>query len=156
MMELGIAAILLLVGLGAGRIAERRHLGNLTSREHANAAVLITDIRTYPGGLELQPPPTLVVAETVISSDYFKSFVATLRRIIGGELRSFESLMLRARREAMAQLAEQARAKGYDAVCNIRMEGIDITGGTRQQRGVIVVSLQASGTAYRRRAGART
>lgn len=145
-----IAIVLMVVGLGAGRISERRHLASLNLREAANVDVLVTDLRTYPGGALVHPPPALVVAETVISSDYFKSGVATLRRIIGGELRSFESLMLRARREAVAQLAEQARAAGCDAVCNVRIEGIDITGGTSRQRGVIVVSIQASGTAYLR------
>jgi uncharacterized protein YbjQ (UPF0145 family) len=149
--ELIIGAALVAVGLGAGRVTERRHLARLGTREQENLGVLITDVRSYPGGVS-GPPPALVVAETVISSDYFKSFVATLRRIIGGELRSFESLMMRARREVMAQLSEQARAAGYDAICNVRIEGIDITGGTTSQRGVIVVCLQASGTAYRRAA----
>lgn len=145
-----IAAVLLVIGLGAGRVSERRHLKSLAERELSNVDVLVTDIRTYPGGAASSPHPTLIVSEVVISSDYFKSFVATLRRIVGGELRSFESLMMRARREAVAQLAERARGAGYDAVCNIRIEGIDITGGTTRQRGVIVVSIQASGTAYLR------
>jgi uncharacterized protein YbjQ (UPF0145 family) len=147
--ELVIGGTLLAVGLGAGRFTERRHLAQLARREAENRDVLVTDLRTYPGGVQ-GPPPALVVAETVISSDYFKSWISGLRRIIGGELRAFESLMMRARRESMAKLAEQARAAGFDAICNVRMEGVDITGGTTSKRGVIVVCLQASGTAYQR------
>lgn len=150
MIEYIIAATLLVIGLGAGRIAERRHLAQLAWREEENAHVLMTDLRSFPGGAEADPPPMLVAAEAVISSDYFKSSVATLKRLLGGELRSMESLMIRARRETLAQLAEQARAAGCDAVCNVRIEGVDITGSSMQQKAVVVVSLQASGTAYRR------
>ena len=155
MIEYIIGGTLLIVDLGAGRVNERRHLARLTQREAANEGVLITDLRSFPGALQgaaaaQGPPPVLLVAETVISSDYFKSFVSTLKRIIGGELRAFESLMMRARREAVAQLAEQARSAGYDAICNVRIEGVDVTGARTQQKAIVVVALQASGTAYRR------
>ena len=52
--------------------------------------------------------PTIVLAETVVASDYLKSFLAKLRNIFGGDIRGFELLQERARREVTLQLKERA------------------------------------------------
>jgi len=149
LIQLAFAAILLGVGLGAGRIAERKHFASLARREQdIGSRFVVTDLKRFPGGAA--GPATLVAGHACISSDYFKSFVASLRKLIGGELRSYESLMQRARREAVMRMLEEAHRLGYDAVCNVRLEGADIGGATLQRKGgVVSVSVHASGTAYR-------
>jgi uncharacterized protein YbjQ (UPF0145 family) len=108
---------------------------------------------TFPGGLaNRNSPPTIVFGEVAIASDYLKSFLARLRKIFGGEMRSYHSLLVRARREALQQLVESARAQGYNAICNIRVESSDIAGNAKRKR-MPMVAIIASATAYHRSSG---
>ncbi|MGH8664838.1 MAG: YbjQ family protein, partial [Burkholderiales bacterium] len=65
----------------------------------------------------------------VVSADYFKTFVAGLRNLIGGRFRAYETLLERARREAVLRLKEQARAKGARLVVCVRFETTSISSG---------------------------
>ena len=64
-------------------------------------------------------------------------------------MKSYRSLLFRAREEALLQILEEAEHEGYDAVCNLRVDTADI-GGNSMQRGVPTVGIMATGTAYRR------
>ena len=86
----------------------------------------------------------LVVGSAVISIDFFKQFVATLRKIFGGTVRSYETLLDRARREAILRMKEMAG----DAVVivNVRIEAAPI--GKKARKGnVSCVEAVAYGTA---------
>ncbi len=146
--QLGTVALLLLLGFTCGRFAENRHRRGLRRREQQMSHMLLTDIKTFPGGVASGTTPTLVVAEAVIATDYLKSFLASIRKILGGEVRSYLSLMARARRESLVRIMEQTRELGCDAICNIRLETAAIGGMTR--KGTAMVGVIASGTAYRR------
>lgn len=150
LIQIAIVGVLLLIGLGAGRIAEKKHFASLEAREReVGSKFVLTDLRRYPGGAA-PGQAALVTGHACISTDYFKSFLAGLRKIIGGELRSYESLMQRARREATLRMLEEAQRLGYDAVCNVRLEGFDLGGANVQRKGgVVSVSVLASGTAYK-------
>lgn len=156
LIQIGIAVVLLLIGLCAGMVAERRHLKRLAEEEATFvASLLMTDLRSFPmcgtAHTSEADAPALVSGEAVISSDYFKTFVAALKKIIGGELRTLETLMSRARREAIVRMARQARSLGYDAICNVRIESADIGGsGVSEQKAMTMVCVVASGTAYKR------
>jgi uncharacterized protein YbjQ (UPF0145 family) len=52
-----------------------------------------------------------------------------LRNLVGGRFRSYETLMERARREAVLRLKEDARRKGAKLVVCLRFETTTITGG---------------------------
>ena len=93
-------------------------------------------------------PPQMYVAEVVIATDYLKTFLAGLRKFFGGEIRSYQTLLVRARREATLRILEQARQQGYNAICNLRLENADI-GGNNNAKGVAMVAILASATAYR-------
>ncbi|PIP20827.1 MAG: hypothetical protein COX40_02660 [Candidatus Omnitrophica bacterium CG23_combo_of_CG06-09_8_20_14_all_40_11] len=62
----------------------------------------------------------LVYGNAVISTDYFKSILAGLRNLLGGEVSAFETLLDRARREAILRLKE--KAQGADIILNLRVE----------------------------------
>lgn len=145
--DLIIFIVLILLGLFVGRTTERRHLSRLDRREQALAHMLITNIRSFPGGSDPAKPPAVVTGEAVIATDYFKSFLARLRKVLGGELKSYRSLMTRARREAVLRMMEKAHEQGYNAVCNMRLDSADI-GGMTGRRGVAMVEAFATGTAY--------
>ena len=129
-----VGGFLLFMSLGFffGRRAERQHFKYLRWRESLLEDVIATQMKSYlapaPGG----KTPKLIVAETVIASDYLKSFLARLRNIFGGEVKSFETLLERGRREVTAQLKEQAVADGYNAICNVRLNTASVGGMSAQ------------------------
>lgn len=144
--------LLILLGLVAGKIAEQNHLRDLARREAGLREMLVTDVRGFDPAVDRSQTPTMVVAEAIISTDYLKSFLARLRNIFGGEVKSFLTLIQRARREALLRIMEQARDRGYNAICNARLETADIglSTGAQAQRGATMSAIIASGTAYRR------
>ncbi len=145
----GLFVFLLLLGLVVGGMTERNHFRRLREREVQTQDILVTQIRSFPAYAAVGPPPTMLVAEVVISSDYLKSFLARLRKIFGGEIRSVGTLLERARREVLLRIKEQARDQGYNAVCNVRLETADISGrGSNSKNKVIMAALLASATAY--------
>jgi uncharacterized protein YbjQ (UPF0145 family) len=89
-----------------------------------------------------------VTGSVVVSTDYFKSLCASLRNLVGGRVRSFETLLERGRREALLRLLDQAHAFGAHSVINVRFETMTIArfqGG----RGLTGVEVLAYGTALR-------
>ena len=146
----GLPIILLALGFAVGGITDRRHRARLTEREATHAGMLLTNLRAPPGVGPEGEGGVIVNAEVVIAADYFKSFIAKLVKIIGGEMKTYRSLMERARREAIVRLVEQAREQGYQGLCNIRMETADIGGGATSKKNspAAMVAVLAWGTAY--------
>jgi len=149
-----IALLLIFVGLFAGTFNQRRHLASLISRESDSRDFLVTDLRSFSHATT-RLVPTIVTAEVVISADYFKTFVANLKKLIVGELGIYLRLTDRARREAVIRLIEQARAQGYNAICNLRIDSADIGKNALRTRGnrgrpAAMVAVLASATAYHR------
>ncbi|MGB0715360.1 MAG: YbjQ family protein [Phycisphaerae bacterium] len=138
--------IFLCVGIFAGGFNERRHYRRLARREAEVEHIFVNDCRSVPHGH--MHSMGLVTGEVVIASDYFKTFVTTLRKLIGGELRAFESLMERARREALLRMKDQALQMGANAVINVRFESSNI-GMMRKNRPAAMVEMYAYGTAVR-------
>lgn len=149
--QLGIVVALLGLGLFAGTFFERRHFSRLDAREAAHKHVIVTQVKSYPGGASPELPAKLFVAESVIASDYFKSFLSGIRKFFGGEMRSYLSLMERARREAQMRIVEQAAAEGYDTICNLRYETADIGGSMNPRNRAVTVAILAAATAYKRK-----
>lgn len=148
----GIPILLLALGFGVGGITDRRHRARLAEREATHEGLLITNIASPPGVGPAGSSGEIVITEVVIATDYFKSFLAALVKIIGGEMKTYRSLMERARREAIVRLADQARDLGHDGLCNIRMETADIGGGavSKKKAPATMVAVLAWGTAYTR------
>jgi len=146
--QLGFVLLLIILGFVAGSIAERRHLARLADRERKNGPFLVTQLKSFPAHAANELAPQMVVGEVVIASDYFKTFLANMRRIFGGEVRSFHSLLSRARREATQRVVEQSRELGYNAICNLRIETADVGGSTASKKGAAMVAIIASATAY--------
>lgn len=144
----GGTLFLLFLGLTVGTTVDLRHRKDLTRREAELSNMLITDLKSFPGGAEIGSHATMVMGQVVIGSDYLKTFLAKLRNIFGGEVGSFVSLMERARREALLRMMQEAQDRGYDAVCNVRYETSNI-GAAMGRRGMAMVEVFVYGTAYR-------
>ncbi len=157
LVNVGLIVGLLLIGWFAGSAAERRHIRKMAQREKALGHMLVSNLKTFPEWAPGGRSVTVVTGAAVIASDYLKSFLANVRNILGGELTTYETLLTRARREAVLRMLEQAHGQGYDAVCNVRTEFVDIGGSTTHRKAIVAVAVLATGTAYhsqRRRHGA--
>ena len=145
MVDLIVFASLLALGYFFGRMAETRHYKSIIKREKALAR--IPAMATKIPDLSIQPQYTvLVTGSVVISVDYFKRFLAGLRNLVGGRVRSYESLVDRARREAVLRMKDQARIKGASMVFNVKLETSSISQGRGNSIGSVEVL--AYGTAF--------
>jgi uncharacterized protein YbjQ (UPF0145 family) len=144
MANLIIFLVLLVLGYVFGRIAEQRHFKSLIEREQQYKKILCFSLRTVP---DQAPPPdvTLVAGNVVISIDYFKRIAAGLNNIFGGRVAAYESLIERARREAILRMKQQAEKLGSQAIFNVKLETASIYKGRGQQIGSVEV--YAYGTA---------
>jgi uncharacterized protein YbjQ (UPF0145 family) len=121
----GLPLFLAALGLVVGKSVEYSHLRSLAQREEALRSMIATNLRRAPAG---HPATSGVSGSVVIGSDYFKTLVAGLKKLIGGEIRSYERMLERARREALCRMLESARAQGATTVVNVRYETSSIGG----------------------------
>jgi uncharacterized protein YbjQ (UPF0145 family) len=81
----------------------------------------------------------MVTGSVVISVDYFKRFVAGLRKLVGGRVTTYETLLDRARREAILRMKERAKDLGAYIVFNVKIETASISKGRKQTVGSVEV-----------------
>ena len=139
--NLALPVALLAVGYFVGRVLERRHYASIRQRERELLSVVALSTRYIPEGVHASGA-SLVSGSVVVSSDYFKTFVAGFRNLIGGRFRGYESLLDRARREALLRLKLQAREAGSSLVIGVRFHSTKVAGSTTPS-----VEIMAYGTA---------
>jgi len=147
MYDLIFFLVLLLLGYVFGQRAEKRHFRSIIEREKQLRDILVFSERRIPDEDKLDG--TLVCGSVVISVDFFKRFVAGLRTLVGGRVSAYESLLERARREAILRMKEEARRSGAKSVWNTRLETASIYKGAQQSIGAVEVL--AYGTAVKPR-----
>ena len=148
--QMSVPIILILIGILAGRRNERRHLRSLATREEALRGYPVLNVKQLPEQLAGQAEwAHLCTGEVVIASDSFKSVAARLKGLIGGRIRSFETLLQRGRRESALRVREQALSAGADLVLNLRFETATVGRGGR--RGMPMAEVVAYGTAVKLR-----
>lgn len=126
-LELWLLLVPLVLGYGVGRWQERRHYRSLREREQTLRHVVALNTRYVPEGVA-PGSARLVTGGVVISSDYFKTFVAGFRSFFGGRFRGYETLLERARREALLRLKAEAQAAGSGLVIGVRFQSTTIAG----------------------------
>ena len=144
MTNLIILITMIVMGFYFGRVAERRHYSSLSSREKAFRELQVLTIRRPPN-IHREYHTNLVCGSTVVSVDFFKVFIAGFKNIIGGRLTSYESLLERARREAILRMQEHALRLGATMIINARFETSRVSGNASQ--GIGSVEILAYGTA---------
>lgn len=144
--------VLLAVGYGFGTWAEKKHYRSILQREEQYRTLHLIAKKRLPR-FKVQPDSRLVSGSVVVSVDYFKRFIAGLRNLLGGRVTSYESLLDRARREAILRMKEEAAALGAAAIFNVKLETMSISKGQRNSVGAVEVL--AYGTAlFKRNPGA--
>ncbi len=125
-----IPVFLIILGFATGKYIEKKHLRSLAERETALRGIGVCNLRKFPVELRFQKS-FLVTGSVVVATDYFKVFAAGLRKLFGGEIKTYRSLMERARREAVTRMLEAAKKSGADSIWNVRFETLTIHGKKR-------------------------
>lgn len=143
-MDFVIFISLIALGYFAGTWAEKKHYSSIKDREAEMLTIpVVTGRNGYVDG-QIQSGK-MVQGSAVISVDYFKRILAVLRNIFGGTIRSYETLIDRARREAILRMKESA-PNGTRIIVNVRVETSTI-GKNTHQKSVGCVEALAYGTA---------
>ena len=145
MYDISFFLILLVVGYISGSIVEKRHYKSIHKRED-ELKELPTILLKKPLNESDISSCRLVNGSVVISIDFFKKFLAGLINFFGGNISSYETLIDRARREAILRLKEDA--KGASEIINLRIETSSITKNAKNNIGSVEVL--AYGTAIYR------
>ena len=142
--QIGIPIALLVLGFVVGKVVESRHYRNIREREQKVLGVPAVSCKTLS-----DPRPIAEVALTtgsvVVSVDHYKRFLMVFRKIFGGEVRSYASLIDRGRREALLRMKESYPSA--DLFLNCRIETSTISNGKGKATGTVEVL--AYGTAVK-------
>ena len=144
--QLVVFLVLLAIGVFAGRANERRHYRELKEAEDDLRDIVASSERGA-GESEKFSRGTLVVGSVVIAEDYFKRVAAGLKSLVGGNLRSYETLLERGRREAIVRMKQQARRLGATHVVNVRLETASLSEDWSGRRPLFSAEFIAYGTA---------
>jgi len=142
-----IIIVLLLLGYGFGQLAEKKHYRSIRQRESQFEDIHVFSAKTLPADWQLLSTQ-LVQGNVVVSVDYFKRFLFSLRNIFGGRVEAYESLIDRGRREAVLRMKQQANELNSDAIFNIKFETSAISRGLSSGLGSVEVF--AYGTAIKK------
>lgn len=130
-----------------GMLLQHMHYQAIDRREAETAGVLAL---TYDPVEWQAARSELVRGSAVVAPDYLRSFLAGLKGLFGGRLRSLEPVLDRGRREAMLRMKEAAQRAGHDAVVNVRLETSRIATARSDGKGTRGIELVAYGTAITR------
>lgn len=104
--------------------------------------MIIVNTETVPG-YEITALCGLVQGNTIRAKHVGRDIAASLKNIVGGELKGYTELLTEARREAVERMMAQAQQLQADGVVNVRFSTSSITQGAAE--------LYAYGTAVRLR-----
>lgn len=74
----------------------------------------------------------LVQGNTVRAKNVGRDIAASLKNIVGGELKGYTELLVEARREALSRMLAQAKELGANAVVNVRFATSSVTAGAAE------------------------
>lgn len=136
MIQIYVALALLVMGLVVGSILERAHYAKIKKRERALSHFPAMNLRAIPHAQDVSRS-AMRSGSVVISVDYFKRFAAGLKKLFGGEIHSYSSLLDRARREALLRLKDNC--KDADLLINLRFETCTLSNGSNSNIGSVEV-----------------
>ncbi len=93
--------------------------------------MILTTLETVPGMTVVQHLG-IVSGSTVRSKHAGRDLMASLKNIVGGELRGYTELLNESRQEAVSRMKQQAESIGADAILNIRFGTSSIAQGAAE------------------------
>lgn len=93
--------------------------------------MLLSNLEIVPGK-RVAKHLGLVQGSTVRAKHVGKDLFASLKNIVGGELKAYTELLQESRDEALERMVKQAKAVGANAVLNVRFATSSITQGAAE------------------------
>ena len=144
-----IPFLVLLVAYVAGKIAEKRHYASIHERE-GHWLSIPGFIFFFIDYLTCVFYSLMFVGSVVISVDHFKRFLSGFRKIFGGEMKSYSSVIDRGRREAILRMKESSPEA--DLFLNCRLETSSVSKGKGKAVGWAEVLAYATAVRFQRTA----
>ncbi|WP_373277689.1 YbjQ family protein [Psychrobacter phenylpyruvicus] len=113
-----------------GRLNEGDHMKYLDVAEKELGHIVVSSERFYQPKISEGTQGVLVMGSVVIAQDFFKMIIARVLSVFGKNLITYETLLERARREAVLRMKLEAQFLGYNQVYGLRLEvtSINLTG----------------------------
>lgn len=102
--------------------------------------MILTNVESVPG-MKIVEHFGLVQGSTIRAKHVGRDIMASLKNLVGGELKGYTQLLKEARKEATDRMVEQAQQLGANAVVNVRYATSSVAQGAAE--------LFAYGTAVR-------
>ena len=102
--------------------------------------MILTNIESVPGK-KIVEHFGLVSGSTIRAKHIGKDIMASLKNIVGGELKGYTQLLQESREQAVERMVQQAEMLGANAIVNIRFSTSSVASGAAE--------LYAYGTAVR-------
>ena len=112
----------------------------VVSHAYKEGDMIITNIESVPGKTIVEHFG-LVSGSTIRAKHVGRDIMASLKNLVGGELKGYTQLLRESRRQAMDRMVEQARQLGANAIVNVRFSTSSVSQGAAE--------LYAYGTAVR-------
>ena len=93
--------------------------------------MIVSNMEDLPGQRVVQHLG-VVQGSTVQAKNVFRDIGASLKNIVGGELKSYTDLLNQARAESLRRMEREASALGANAVLNVRFATSTITQGAAE------------------------
>lgn len=135
---LGVGAI----GWVVATLFERQHFKEMDEREKVLGDITLSTTKINKDSVE--GVGMLLMGTCVVAHDFFRTIVITFRKLVGGNIKPYERLVHRGRREALIRLKEEAHLRGFNKIINIRFGGSHVSG-----KFLSAVEMVAYGTAVK-------
>ena len=93
--------------------------------------MIVSNMEEIPGKRVVQHLG-VVQGSTVQAKNVFRDIGASLKNLVGGELKSYTDLMNEARQTALDRMKQEAEALGANAILNVRFATSTITQGAAE------------------------
>jgi uncharacterized protein YbjQ (UPF0145 family) len=93
--------------------------------------VIITNIETVPGK-NIVAHFGLVAGSTIRAKHFGRDIMASLKNIVGGELKGYTQLMQESRQQAVDRMVEQATQLEANAIVNVRFSTSSVAQGAAE------------------------
>lgn len=94
-------------------------------------SMILSNLESVPGR-EILEHYGLVAGSTVRAKHLGRDVAASLKNLVGGELKGYTELLEEARREATGRMIRQAEALGANAVVNVRFSTSAVSQGAAE------------------------
>ena len=135
-LQLLLVLALLVIGFVFGSIAEKRHYASIKERERQLRHIILVPEKRLP---RHDCNTAFVSGSVVIAQDYFKMALASFAHFFGGRIGAYETLVERARREAILRMKHDAAIRGARLIFNVKFSTSSILGQQQQQAGCVEV-----------------